>query len=458
MLGCCTVSLEPLLENRIGVRGWMPIKSVQEHSDEIGNIELTIRFVKTDDFFKIVKKGKEIGWKPSTDFSFKEVITENLEPEIRKPEKIPSYNEICLNTDPVEHDQTKKITLHSKNKIKCLVEIEKAIHLPKVYEDKSTRCFEPDAFVSFNSNINNMCDITETKICAQSSSPIWNFQSLTHIDSDFFIDELKYFVLKVWHKNPESNGLNKLLGCVSVDLKPLMCGLSHLSGWYNIQDSVGNSQGQLKINILPQENLFEIKEAYLKRKKNLFQDEKKSSIYISKYESSSNLSLNNQSQTLHLTQSLSSFKSETILTNRKENLEEIIKDKNELKIGLLEKLSELDQLNQMLKQKLEVKTEKDNFSSQLINSLINQPNEDTKDKIVQVEKEIDIEGKYEIEKEKHTDSVNQNEEIKFEPIRNLLDSFWAESSDGKSIQYDIINSESDKIENLPPICPVLIEI
>lgn len=442
MLGTCSVNLEPLLENRIGIRGWMPIKSVLETSgQEIGNLELTIRFVKADDFIKIIKKSKEIGWKPSSDFDVKEIKDE-------KPIKIPNYQEICLNTDPIEDLQTpenKKNSFTSKNMVKCLVEIEKAIHLPKVYEEKSTRCFEPDAFVSFNANIENMCEIMETKIYQQSSSPIWNFQSLTNIDSDFFIDELKYFVLKVWHKNPEPNGLNKLLGCVSVDLKPLMCGLSHLSGWYNIQDSVGNSQGQLKINILPQENLFEIKEAYLKRKKNRLQDEQKSSFYISKYESTSVTSFDNRSQSIHSNQSMTSFRSESVHSKIKENVDEIIQDKKDLKIGLLEKLSELDQLNQMLKQKLLIKKKDVIDTKPSIEAKID----------VGVKKEDQTAETENINLEEEKNDLNQNEIIKFEPIRNLLDSFWAESSDGKSAQYDIINIESDKIENLPPLCPVL---
>lgn len=52
---------------------------------------------------------------------------------------------------------------------------------------------------------------------------------------------------------------DKVLGFVSIDLSPLLSGLQNISGWYNIVDTVGNVQGQLKISITPQEDLFALK-------------------------------------------------------------------------------------------------------------------------------------------------------------------------------------------------------
>ena len=52
---------------------------------------------------------------------------------------------------------------------------------------------------------------------------------------------------------------DKVLGFVSIDLSPLLSGLQQISGWYNISDSGGNVQGQLKISIIPQEDLFQLK-------------------------------------------------------------------------------------------------------------------------------------------------------------------------------------------------------
>ena len=39
----------------------------------------------------------------------------------------------------------------------------------------------------------------------------------------------------------------------------MLSGLQQISGWYNIVDTVGNVQGQLKTSIIPQEDLFELK-------------------------------------------------------------------------------------------------------------------------------------------------------------------------------------------------------
>ncbi len=39
----------------------------------------------------------------------------------------------------------------------------------------------------------------------------------------------------------------------------MLSGLQQISGWYNIVDTIGNVQGQLKTSIIPQEDLFELK-------------------------------------------------------------------------------------------------------------------------------------------------------------------------------------------------------
>ena len=52
---------------------------------------------------------------------------------------------------------------------------------------------------------------------------------------------------------------DKVLGFVSIDLSPLLTGLQQISGWYNIIDTTGNIQGQLKIRIVPQEDLSQLK-------------------------------------------------------------------------------------------------------------------------------------------------------------------------------------------------------
>ena len=98
---------------------------------------------------------------------------------------------------------------------------------------------------------------------------------------EHLFNEKKTFILKVWHKvnadietipgnscmTLEKNSFlslieksgDKVMGFVSIDLSPLLSGLQQISGWYNIADTIGNVQGQLKISIVPQEDLFELK-------------------------------------------------------------------------------------------------------------------------------------------------------------------------------------------------------
>ncbi|CAF4407056.1 unnamed protein product, partial [Adineta steineri] len=95
--------------------------------------------------------------------------------------------------------------------------------------------------------------------------PQWNYQQAVKLSLEHLFNEKKVFILKVWHKIdadiesiPEKSG-DKLLGFVSIDLSPLLSGLQQISGWYNITDAIGNVQGQLKISIIPQEDLLEYK-------------------------------------------------------------------------------------------------------------------------------------------------------------------------------------------------------
>lgn len=63
--------MEALLENRIGIRGWLPIRpimgnhilaSLTDEQQTIGGLEIGIRFCKTDDYLKVINAGKDVGW------------------------------------------------------------------------------------------------------------------------------------------------------------------------------------------------------------------------------------------------------------------------------------------------------------------------------------------------------------------------------------------------------------
>lgn len=109
---------------------------------------------------------------------------------------------------------------------------------------------------------NHLC---RTQILTSTCKPSWNYQQAVKLAVEHLFNDKKTFILKVWHKInadietiPEKSG-DKVLGFVSIDLSPLLSGLQQISGWYNIVDTIGNVQGQLKISIVPQEDLFELK-------------------------------------------------------------------------------------------------------------------------------------------------------------------------------------------------------
>lgn len=250
LLGTCTVQLDALLDNRIGVRGWLPIHplvgnhillSLIDEKKTIGGLEIAVRFAKSDDYVRVLDAAQQIGWQrlsnglPSTsDY----VSGRNVAPKTVPPTSSSS----SWSTDPTNLELVKPSSLSSQTtnadnrSVKCLVEIERAVHLACVYETTSNRHVAPNAFVTFQSS-NGTGGVNETQVCARQISPHWNYQLLVAISAEYFVDDNKYFRLKVYHRageNEQERG-DKLLGNVCIDLQPLICGLTHISGWYNIQ-------------------------------------------------------------------------------------------------------------------------------------------------------------------------------------------------------------------------------
>ena len=357
-MGTCVVPLEPLLDNRIGIRGWFPIRPFLNYSTNVlenilknesnaGGIELAIRFTKSDDFLRIINAAQEIGWIRACDLE-----TSHQPIKIVKNSSSTNLNE--------KHFQ------NTRHTIKCLVEIEKAVHLVSVFDEQMNKNAPPSAFITFSISLNDPSEIAQTNVCEKQSSPSWNYQLEVNVDSDYFIEDGKSFLFKVWHKSITNS--NKLLGHVSVDIQPLICGLNCISGWYNIQDSVGNSQGQLKINIIPQESLFALKQLHDSRKKSRINQENSSSTSsFNRFNFVTPISQTSTSQTnvIQATQSAFSITETTsnLLSNDSSiaNLTslEIFRQKetkSDLRLGLMKKLSELDELNKNLKERLGKKT------------------------------------------------------------------------------------------------------
>ena len=365
LLGTCSLPLEPLLENRIGIRGWFPVKSVAKatsnnsnlgllstllNDNDIGALEVALRFTKPDDFLRVIEAALQIGWnkmnQTGSSSSFKPA--EDIAPTV------------------VKHQFAQYPKTKQASSIKCLIEIDKALHLPLVFDEKLNQKIPPNVFVSFTAAETT----SSTNEAERQLSPAWHFQSLANLDQDYFLDANQYFIFSVWHKSSNSSS-NKLLGSVSVDVTPLLCGLSQINGWYNINDSAGQTQGQLKINIVPQESVAMLKQTYERSKEGKKSDVLNSNRFDSysqcsfaSLSSNSNEAQKQQQQRVPSSSSTSSVHTEIFASsssclasslNSSAPIKSLIKDTNELKIGLAQKLTELDHLNRMLKERLENK-------------------------------------------------------------------------------------------------------
>ncbi|CAF3248775.1 unnamed protein product [Rotaria socialis] len=151
----------------------------------------------------------------------------------------------------------------TNNIFSVLINIEQAAHLPNIYNQHDNTHTPPNPYVTYaTADSNHLC---RTQVLTLTAKPQWNHQQSVKLSIEHLFNEKKVFILKVWHKInadiesiPEKSG-DKVLGFVSIDLSPLLSGLQQISGWYNIVDTVGNVQGQLKISMTPQDDLFEFK-------------------------------------------------------------------------------------------------------------------------------------------------------------------------------------------------------
>ena len=138
----------------------------------------------------------------------------------------------------------------------------------------------PNPYVTYSAADSN--HLYRTQVLTSTVRPQWNYQQSVKLSVEHLFNEKKVFILKVWHKlNSEIESIpgrlvnkkyshrlfpvwieksgDKVLGFVAIDLSPLLSGLQQISGWYNISDAIGNVQGQLKISIVPLEDLVEFK-------------------------------------------------------------------------------------------------------------------------------------------------------------------------------------------------------
>lgn len=177
---------------------------------------------------------------------------------------------------------------------KVSIEIEEAVNLPKVNAGKkygkrnknrsqgsNQRVeVEPSAYVTFEGyNLQpGMADTVKshegivytTAIVEGCSNPNWKKKFDVRLPVDLMTNDEKRFILKVWRKalvnNSSQSGAAKrsvvpapmedaVVGFTAVDLSVFLTGMPSILGWYNIMDFSGRCNGQIKVNIQPQENV-----------------------------------------------------------------------------------------------------------------------------------------------------------------------------------------------------------
>ncbi|XP_076760051.1 uncharacterized protein LOC143428801 [Xylocopa sonorina] len=152
---------------------------------------------------------------------------------------------------------------YSQTVFRAIMEIECALHLPKI--EKINETIEPSTYVSFHANKSghtkrsNSC-IT-TNIFPHNCNPKWNWKCDTELPIELLLHNEKRLILKVWRiLDAEVNmqiNLEKdiVIGFSAIDLSVLLSGFPTVSGWFHIMDFTGKCNGQIKICITPLDNL-----------------------------------------------------------------------------------------------------------------------------------------------------------------------------------------------------------
>lgn len=172
-----------------------------------------------------------------------------------------------------------------------LISIEAAANLPKVVVKKSRNKrknksggvsphqqrveYEPLAYVTFEASIGSEYQSSIVKshegnvYCTnvlKGCNPQWNENFEVGVSFDVLRNPQKKFVVKVWRKAPKFDQPQPLqltpkpfedavIGFSAIDLSALLTGLPNLSGYYNIVDFSGRTNGQIKLSFKPLQNV-----------------------------------------------------------------------------------------------------------------------------------------------------------------------------------------------------------
>lgn len=248
----------------------------------------------TNNFHKMSSSASSIS-SNSTQLRKTSDLLESLQKALARPpatvvsQPVASNNQIHQATDS---DSSMSSVLQER--IRILISIEHASHLPKVVikkktnrnrKNKSTSTpqrseFDPSAYATFESSLDqpnyslsaeNVVKSHEGFVhCTtvlKSCDPQWNQDFEVHLPLDVLTNSQKRFIVKIWRKASPDSDLratpfeDPVIGFSAIDLSVLLTGLPVLSGYYNIMDFSGRCNGQIKLSFKPQEDLLQYQDS-----------------------------------------------------------------------------------------------------------------------------------------------------------------------------------------------------
>ncbi|XP_043506509.1 C2 domain-containing protein 3 isoform X2 [Frieseomelitta varia] len=162
----------------------------------------------------------------------------------------------------VENESTNS-TYQSQTMFRAIVEIECALHLPKI--EKINETIDPSTYVSFQASksdhTKHINSYMITNVFPHSCNPKWNWKCDTELPTELLLHDKKRLILKIWrildtNISMEIN-LEKdiVIGFSAIDLSVLISGFPMVSGWFHVMDFTGKCNGQIKVCITPLDNL-----------------------------------------------------------------------------------------------------------------------------------------------------------------------------------------------------------
>ncbi|CAL7937124.1 unnamed protein product [Xylocopa violacea] len=278
---------------------------------------------------------------------------------------------------------------YSQTVFRAIMEIECALHLPKI--EKINETIEPSTYVSFHANksdhIKRSNSCITTNVFPHNCNPKWNWKCDTELPIELLLHNEKRLILKVWRiLNAEVNmqiNLEKdiVIGFSAIDLSVLLSGFPTVSGWFHIMDFTGKCNGQIKICITPLDNLSLFGKPAMTLNTIRLQTQSMPQlnwIPLHTPETYSDIERNSNNYTLStVTQEEKSLHSETQSNESVTHIDLEDVSTSFLSLSLKQKLTELDEITKRLESRLRDVTNMA-FEDDLENEFdSNEPNSDT---------------------------------------------------------------------------------